>query len=71
MSTEIDSKPVAVSGVTYQRAEEGYFEKRKLKRSAGVWGLWGMGVAAVISGGNVDRALFAEVLREPDGRPTV
>ncbi len=49
MSTSTDD-PVAVSGVTYQRAEEGYFEKRKLKRTAGVWGLWGMGVAAVISG---------------------
>jgi ethanolamine permease len=38
------------SGATYARAEEGYFEKRKLKRSAGVWGLWGLAVAAVISG---------------------
>jgi ethanolamine permease len=38
------------SGATYTRAEEGYFEKRKLKRSAGVWGLWGLAVAAVISG---------------------
>ena len=39
-----------VSGVTYKRAAEGYFEKRSLKRSAGVWGLWGLAVAAVISG---------------------
>ncbi|MFT2817793.1 amino acid permease [Leifsonia sp. A12D58] len=39
-----------VSGVTYTTAEHGYFEKRKLKRSAGVWGLWGLAVAAVISG---------------------
>src|SRR3954452_23660869 len=39
-----------VSGVTYTTAEPGYFEKRKLKRSAGVWGLWGLAVAAVISG---------------------
>jgi ethanolamine permease len=38
------------SGVTYTRAEEGYFEKRSLKRSAGIWGLWGLAVAAVISG---------------------
>ena len=38
------------AGATYTRAEEGYFEKRKLKRSAGVWGLWGLAVAAVISG---------------------
>ncbi|MFD5865837.1 amino acid permease [Agromyces sp. NPDC127015] len=39
-----------VSGVTYATADEGYFEKRRLKRSAGVWGLWGLAVAAVISG---------------------
>jgi ethanolamine permease len=50
MSTATDGESVAVSGVTYQRAEDGYFEKRQLKRTAGVWGLWGMGVAAVISG---------------------
>ncbi|WP_165069886.1 amino acid permease [Marisediminicola senii] len=40
----------SVSGVTYRKAEEGYFEKRTLKRSAGIWGLWGLAVAAVISG---------------------
>lgn len=39
-----------VSGVTYTTAESGYFEKRKLKRAAGVWGLWGLAVGAVISG---------------------
>ncbi|WP_127818692.1 amino acid permease [Microbacterium sp. CPCC 204701] len=39
-----------VSGATYTRAGEGYFEKRGLKRAAGVWGLWGLAVAAVISG---------------------
>jgi len=44
-----DSKTRA-SGATYSKAEEGYFEKRTLKRSAGVWGLWGLAVAAVISG---------------------
>ncbi|MCU1415171.1 MAG: amino acid permease [Microbacteriaceae bacterium] len=38
------------AGVTYQKTEPGYFEKRTLKRSAGVWGIWGLGVAAVISG---------------------
>ncbi len=37
-------------GVKYTHAAEGYFEKRQLKRSAGFWGLWGIGVAAVISG---------------------
>jgi len=38
------------SGATYTKAEAGYFEKRSLKRTAGVWGLWGIGIAAVISG---------------------
>ena len=36
--------------VTYQRVDAEYFQKRELKRSAGVWGLWGLAVAAVISG---------------------
>lgn len=44
-----DSKTKS-SGATYRRAEEGYFEKRSLRRSAGFWGLWGIGIAAVISG---------------------
>jgi ethanolamine permease len=39
-----------VSGATYNKVEAGYFEKRTLKRSAGFWGIWGLGVAAVISG---------------------
>ncbi|WP_137845778.1 amino acid permease [Microbacterium sp. 2FI] len=39
-----------VAGATYTRAGNEYFEKRGLKRSAGVWGLWGLAVAAVISG---------------------
>ncbi len=38
------------SGVTYTQAADGYFEKRTLLRTAGFWGLWGIGVAAVISG---------------------
>ena len=40
----------SVAGVTYTKAGAGYFEKRTLKRSAGFWGLWGLGIAAVISG---------------------
>ena len=40
----------SVSGVTYTPAEAGYFEKRSLKRTAGFWGIWGIGIAAVISG---------------------
>jgi ethanolamine permease len=39
-----------VAGVTYKQAASGYFEKRQLRRAAGVWGLWGLAVAAVISG---------------------
>jgi ethanolamine permease len=38
------------SGVTYEHAGQGYFEKRGLKRHAGAWSLWALGVAAVISG---------------------
>jgi len=37
-------------GVTYTAAGADYFAKRSLKRTAGVWGLWGLGVAAVVSG---------------------
>jgi len=39
-----------VAGATYTRAGQDYFQKRTLKRSAGIWGLWGLAVAAVISG---------------------
>ena len=42
--------PMSTSGVTYEHAGQGYFEKRGLKRHAGAWSLWGLGVAAVISG---------------------
>lgn len=45
-----ENQGTKVSGVTYTKAADGYFEKRSLKRSAGVWGLWGLAVAAVISG---------------------
>jgi len=41
---------IRVAGVTYKQVESGYFEKRQLRRAAGVWGLWGLAVAAVISG---------------------
>jgi ethanolamine permease len=36
--------------ITYQSTEPGYFEKRGLRRFAGVWSLWALGVGAVISG---------------------
>ena len=42
--------PMTTSGVTYEHAGQEYFEKRGLKRHAGAWSLWGLGVAAVISG---------------------
>ena len=44
------AEKMSTSGVTYSQAAEGYFEKRQLKRSAGFWGIWGIGIAAVISG---------------------
>jgi ethanolamine permease len=39
-----------VDGVTYTQADDDYYAKRQLQRSAGVVGLWGLAVAAVISG---------------------
>ncbi len=44
------SQSKSVAGVSYTDVGAGYFEKRTLKRSAGFWGLWGIGIAAVISG---------------------
>lgn len=37
-------------GVTYRTPDKRYFEKRGLRRYAGVWSLWALGVGAVISG---------------------
>src|SRR5215467_830833 len=37
-------------GVSYHIPEKDYFEKRELRRHAGVFSLWALGVAAVISG---------------------
>ena len=36
-------------GVQYHETDESYFEKRGLRRHAGVWSLWALGVGAVIS----------------------
>ena len=36
--------------VTYRAPDEAYFEQRGLRRFAGVWSLWALGVGAVISG---------------------
>ncbi|MCB8838750.1 amino acid permease [Aurantimonas sp. VKM B-3413] len=38
------------TGMVYRAAEAGYFERRGLKKYAGVWSLWALGVGAVISG---------------------
>jgi len=37
-------------GVTYRHTDQSYFDDRQLKRVAGVWALWALGVGAVISG---------------------
>ena len=39
-----------VQGVTYVAVEADYFEKRGLRRYAGIWSLWALGVGAVKSG---------------------
>jgi ethanolamine permease len=39
-----------VGSVTYREAGQEYFGKRGLRRHAGAWSLWALGVAAVISG---------------------
>ena len=46
----MSSEHTKVSGVTYKKPEDGYFEKRQLTRAAGLLGLWGLAIAAVISG---------------------
>lgn len=38
------------SSVQYTKVDQSYFEKRGLRRYAGVWSLWALGVGAVISG---------------------
>lgn len=38
------------SGVEYAKADAEYFARRGLRRYAGVWSLWALGVGAVISG---------------------
>ena len=44
--SQASSESRKVAGATYTRAGQEYFEKRGLKRSAGIWGLWGLAVAA-------------------------
>lgn len=38
------------AGVRYTQVTQAYFERRGLRRYAGVWSLWALGVGAVISG---------------------
>src|SRR3954465_13658691 len=40
----------ATTGVRYAKVDASYFEQRGLRRYAGVWSLWALGVGAVISG---------------------
>ena len=39
-----------LGSVTYREVGEEYFDKRGLRRHAGMWSLWALGVGAVISG---------------------
>ena len=45
-----DQEGPTLGGVRYVQAEQGYFEQRTLRRYAGIWSLWALGVGAVISG---------------------
>ena len=38
------------TGVRYTQVDASYFDQRGLRRYAGVWSLWALGVGAVISG---------------------
>ena len=40
----------STQGVTYEKVDDAYFKARGLRRHAGVWSLWALGVGAVISG---------------------
>ncbi|MBI1319876.1 MAG: amino acid permease [Candidatus Hydrogenedens sp.] len=44
------SEKKTTAGVSYQSESAAYFEQRTLRRYAGVWSLWALGVGAVISG---------------------
>jgi ethanolamine permease len=46
----VSEKERKVGSVTYQEVGEEYFQQRQLRRHAGVWSLWALGVGAVISG---------------------
>jgi ethanolamine permease len=46
----VSDKQRKVGSVTYQEVNEDYFKERGLRRHAGMWSLWALGVGAVISG---------------------
>jgi ethanolamine permease len=46
----VSEKQRKLGSVTYQEVGEDYFKQRGLRRHAGKWSLWGLGVGAVISG---------------------
>ena len=52
MTTNTPQKDTAtgIGSVTYVNPADDYFDKRQLKRSAGAFGLWAIGISAVISG---------------------
>jgi len=45
-----ETVPSKHGSVSYRHKDSSYFEKRGLRRYAGVWSLWALGVGAVISG---------------------
>ena len=45
-----ESDKRSIGSVEYRQTGDGYFAKRGLRRYAGVWSLWALGVGAVISG---------------------
>ncbi|MFD1333149.1 amino acid permease [Methylopila musalis] len=51
MTTDTIGRTASASGgVTYQTVDDSYFEQRQLKRHAGLFTLWMMGVGAVVAG---------------------
>src|SRR5687767_15408595 len=46
----VEEQRRTIGAVTYREADADYFAQRRLRRFAGVWSLWALGVAAVISG---------------------
>lgn len=49
-SAQDSSASTHLTSVTYESASAEYFKKRQLKRTAGSFGLWAIGISAVISG---------------------